>query len=543
MIAIHSALYIFKPRVAHGEGGLYPYRKIAYVVWFVVPLIMASLAFINNGDSYVNEGTYCYLPVRPFWYRLALGWIPRYVIFLIILGIYASIYYYVRYKFHGFTRAGGNQNDGAGDSSEDSNKPARRPKLPGLPPTPALHCHGLIPGPRQNSAISEPEGQVDPSPTTEGGEPLPLGSPGSAHRFMWANLIAANDQSRPGYFPDVSSVDSDSTTGPATPRPLPPLKTSFPIPQNDGAADSHEPAPLKPTPVIGNTDIQSSPRPTTAGTAMRSMVSLFTVLRHRPGETEAPTPISQLQLVNSHGQTLATSEMLKTREKIRRQLRFLFIYPLVYIGMWILPFVSHVMQYDDKYALNPPFGLTCVTTICVCSQAAVDCWLFSTREKPWNHIPGANGSFIQSLKFWTGWTAFLKRRANVGPGKTNEEMVREARAAYQRRDEEIAQQQRALNRPPPGSPKKAEKSWWETAIAGDVTPENEVSDPMAGGAVVGIFNDNDNVHESGVASPRLRIPSRPERVHFIEPHEEENIIGARAATSSESSSPGGSPST
>jgi G protein-coupled receptor GPR1 len=524
MIAIHSALYIFKPRVANGEGGLYPYRKIAYAIWLVVPLLISSLAFINNGDSYVNDGTYCYLPVRPFWYRLALGWVPRYAIFLIILGIYASIYYYVRYKFHGFAKASRNQNDGAGDSSEDSNKSIRRPKLPGLPHTPELHCHGLIPDSRHGSALSEPEGQMNPLPTTEMATSLPLGSPGSAHRFMWENLIAAKDLNNTlASSPDVSSGESDSTTGPATLRSLPLLKTSFPISPHDGAADSIDPTHLKATPVAGGGDLRSSPRPTTAGTGMRSMVSMFTVLRHRPGETEAPTPVSQLQLVNSNGQTLATSEMLKTREKIRRQLRFLFIYPLVYIGMWIVPFVSHVMQYDDKYALNPPFGLTCVTTICICSQAAVDCWLFSSREKPWKHIPGANGSFFSSLRFWTGWTAFVKRRANVGPGKTNEEMVREARAAYQRRDNEIAHHRLQAGQTLSASPKKVERSWWESALGG-FSPALEVADPMV---EAGIAN---------VSSPRLKTPLRPERVHFKEP-DEESVIGQQST--SEAASPEG----
>src|ERR1700712_1876694 len=102
MIALHTALYIFRPRSSNGEGGLYPYRHYAYTLWVVFPLLMASLAFINNSNSYVPEGTYCYLPVRPFWYRLALAWIPRYIIFIFILAIYLSIYYYVKYKQYGF---------------------------------------------------------------------------------------------------------------------------------------------------------------------------------------------------------------------------------------------------------------------------------------------------------------------------------------------------------------------------------------------------------------------------------------------------------
>jgi G protein-coupled receptor GPR1 len=193
--------------------------------------------------------------------------------------------------------------------------------------------------------------------------------------------------------------------------------------------------------------------------------------------------MSQLQLVNSSGQTFADAEMLRTRDKIRRQLRFLFIYPLVYIGMWILPFVSHVLQYDDKYAINPPFALTCVTTVSISIQAAVDCWLFSTREKPWRHIPGNNGSFWASLKFWSGWKGMRKRRVVHGPGKTREEMVREARAAYKRRDQEIAQQ-RKVHADGIQAEGTRKGSWWETAGVEGVADlamspvAEEVSNPM-----------------------------------------------------------------
>src|SRR3979490_247116 len=104
MVAIHSALYIFKPPTALGEGGLYPYRYHAYALWIAFPLLMASLAFINPTGAYKAGGTSCHLPVRPFWYRLALSWIPRYLIFLAILGIDTAIYFYIRYKFGGLLR-------------------------------------------------------------------------------------------------------------------------------------------------------------------------------------------------------------------------------------------------------------------------------------------------------------------------------------------------------------------------------------------------------------------------------------------------------
>lgn len=50
-----------------------------------------------------------------------------------------------------------------------------------------------------------------------------------------------------------------------------------------------------------------------------------------------------------------------------------------------------------------------------------------------------------------------------GPGKTRDEMFREARAAYRRRDEEMAQQRTEnVNMGNNGDSKK-ERSWWEAS--------------------------------------------------------------------------------
>lgn len=159
MIAIHSALYIFKPLTALGEGGLYPYRRIAYVLWIAFPFLMASLAFVNPTGGYKSGGTSCHLPVRPFWYRLALGWIPRYIIFLTILGIDISIYFYIKHKFGDFaTRViSSDQPTRSQDSAKlrhgryQTGKVIRRYDLPLTPP---LAYNRLIPDTRQASVVS-----------------------------------------------------------------------------------------------------------------------------------------------------------------------------------------------------------------------------------------------------------------------------------------------------------------------------------------------------------------------------------------------------
>lgn len=98
-LAIHTAMLIFL-KFSGPEGGLYKYRFWVYGVNILLPLVMASLAFVNNGRySYSPLITWCYLPVRPVWYRLVLSWVPRYIIFISIITIYISIYIYVKVQY------------------------------------------------------------------------------------------------------------------------------------------------------------------------------------------------------------------------------------------------------------------------------------------------------------------------------------------------------------------------------------------------------------------------------------------------------------
>lgn len=521
MIAVHTALYIFRPRSSSGEGGLYPYRHIAYVFWVVFPLLMASLAFINNRSAYVSEGTYCYLPVRPFWYRLALGWIPRYLIFMFILGIYASIYYYVRYKFHGFSRMR-NLPDPNQDSQVSDIQRPQKAKQPTVPPTPTLACHGLIPDSRQASFLADAEAGRPSSSTLGSSRSKKPSLKVGAHRFMWSSFVAPGSSPSPPS--ELSVGDGDSFTGPSTPRPLPPAITAS---QNSSSpliiTEPDMPEDSRKTSWGGAFTRRFSPKYSVSSNKKPSFIDLFTILRQHPDQSNSTNPVPQLQLLNSRGQTFADVEMLRTRDKIRRQLRFLFIYPLVYIGMWALPFVSHVLQYDDKYAKNPPFALNCITTICVCSQAAIDCWLFSTREKPWRHIPGSDGSFWASLKFWQGWNGSMgqRRSAQHGPGKTREEMVREARAAYQRRDEELAARRNDSCGPNGEVSKKGERSWWEVpGQDGTMSPvAEETSNPMED--VVLPDEEEYNTLASDREVPlETEVSRSPEKPTFIEHRED-----------------------
>lgn len=349
VIAVHSALYIFYPATALGEGGLFRYRSYLYTIWVAFPLLMASLAFLNTSKAYTSQGAYCYLPARPMWMLLALAWIPRYLILVTILVLYASIYVYVRIKFRTFRTNIGpsvlDMHDVDHSNLPTNSAPDRLPDL---------HSHGLIPESPETgqgtSASDEPFVKISDLPRAQG----------KLSRFFGA------------------------------PAALP--STSGPI--------------------------------------------------------DGPT---------------ATAELVKRRYVIRRQLRLLFIYPLVYALMWVPPLISNSLQYNKHFANKPSFPLQCIVSFTLPIQCAVDCWLFATREKPWKYIPHTGRkTFWFSFVFWRHDCGHDHDGARCPQGVEDEEELRqevwrntsrrsmsiEQRAAYMRREAERkeAEEKRRLSR-------------------------------------------------------------------------------------------------
>ena len=94
------------------------------------------------------------------------------------------------------------------------------------------------------------------------------------------------------------------------------------------------------------------------------------------------------------------SPLTQQRLRIRRHLRLIYIYPLVYTPMWLLPLVHHCMMYIDNYAQDPLWPLRLGATICICSMGFVDCFVFFLREKPWRSITSSDGTFWGSFITW-----------------------------------------------------------------------------------------------------------------------------------------------
>ncbi|CRK12563.1 hypothetical protein BN1708_010560 [Verticillium longisporum] len=82
-----------------------------------------------------------------------------------------------------------------------------------------------------------------------------------------------------------------------------------------------------------------------------------------------------------------SGSMARARLKIRRQLRLLFVYPLVYMLVWAVPFAQHVLRWNEPLRAGP-FGLVLASLVSLCMQGAADAVLFALREKPWRHGHG-----------------------------------------------------------------------------------------------------------------------------------------------------------
>jgi hypothetical protein len=262
IIAVHSALQVFHSSTQTTSDGLHTYRAFVYVGAFLVPCLTAGLAFVNSGAGYSSLGAFCTLPIRPFWYRLALAWIPRYLIALIIMGLALAINAFVGFKFRKYT-----QMSQRGQTSQST----RLPRV---------------------SYGKKPVSSEDKATAT-----------------------------------NCPSLVLDTHTEPITGE------------------------------CVENTQLLDDP------------FNFDEQVSHQ-------------------------------RLRVRRQLRLMFIYPLVYTLMWLLPFAHHCTMYFDRYVQRPIWFLRLGAAVCMSSMGFVDCLVFSLREKPWQHISPEDGWPWESLKIW-----------------------------------------------------------------------------------------------------------------------------------------------
>jgi len=404
-MGLHMSLQIFppsRPFLARmlSHDGLYRIRYWVFAAWFIIPNIMASLAFLNHGPAFQAAGAFCYLPIRPYWYRLALSWIPRYLIWIFVMGVAIRIYRHVGNEFQVF----GQEKDRTTSLNMPGESSVNR----------ALATQALVSARRKSMAQAA---AVD----LEKQDSEESAAPGDTSTLRRKSL-GESRHSQPDCSLSMSYTASRRPSAPGWSAAF-----AFPIEQppagSQSAANSRRGS-YQIASGVQAEDFAAGPSPADLARHRPSVVTLASIMSSTaPSFTSIPVlpPIQEDKRTSaSFGSTSArnavTNVVQNRRQAIQRQLRLLFIYPVTYIIIWIIPFINHSFNYSDYYAQHPFFVLNVLNTFCQCFLGFADVCVFCWREKPWRHVPGSDGTFLGSFCFWRFWrTENSVRRLSKAP--------------------------------------------------------------------------------------------------------------------------------
>ncbi|PHH75559.1 hypothetical protein CDD80_2260 [Ophiocordyceps camponoti-rufipedis] len=153
--------------------------------------------------------------------------------------------------------------------------------------------------------------------------------------------------------------------------------------------------------------------------------------------------------------TFGASGMAETRDKVRRQLRLLFIYPMVYMGLWTVPLICHIMSLLDR---GETLGLSLASIASLSLQGVADALVFLVVEKPWRqprHGGGASCWLVHAIQGTTVTTT-------TNAGRSRDEMRFDSRVARRRREGERVAERRSKR-----SPSRV-REWWDVRVETDV---------------------------------------------------------------------------
>ena len=337
-MALHTAMQVFRPEPSVlGQGGLYSFRMLIYAFLACFPGCLCALAFTSD-PGYMSQGPTCSLPIRPFWHRLAISWIPRYVIMITIVILYISIYVHAERQL----------------TNTDSFRGWMNMKI-----------NAVREGDHQRATTTDPStvSQLLFHTTT---------GPSDLYRSPANQVIrGSHGDTTPASYQVASQVSNpEGVQGSLTGRAS----------------------------VGGNLHLQQhqeQQRPN-----VRQSVGF-------EGRLRRPTTRDPVQ-----------EQMQRKHDAIRRQLRMLFIYPLCYFIVWIMPFVNHLQTYNNYRAENPIFALVVLSYISISLIGTVDSIVFSVRERPWRHISGTDGTILGSFQFWKHGASRKSSMGSIAPNNT-----------------------------------------------------------------------------------------------------------------------------
>lgn len=407
LMSLHMLLQIFPPSNSIlGQDGLYRIRYWVLAGWVIVPNVIVSLAFINSASAFIAQGGFCTLPIRPFWYRLALSWVPRYLIWLFVMGVAIRIYMHVGYEFKVFgMEQDQSSTSGIGITNSKDTQSSQTGRLAA-----AMQWSQSS---RSDGADAEKQSPRDEDIAPDEDITIPAlprkPSPVSMSMFDFKRR-----QSVPNW--PTAFGGSAYGRGESSGQPLRPVSKSNP----GSRRGSKQMAPGVPV----NTEDFALLPPITSyqrhGSSASTAASVESAQSDMPLAALSPitehrsTSITQAQTLMQEDNA-ATRAIAQRRRAIQRQLRLLFIYPVVYLIMWCLPFVAHAMNYSNYYAQHPIFAISALSIFAQCIMGTVDVCVFCWREKPWAHVPGADGTFWGSFKIWKFGGSWEHRRSSAHP--------------------------------------------------------------------------------------------------------------------------------
>lgn len=197
-----------------------------------------------------------------------------------------------------------------------------------------------------------------------------------------------------------------------------------------------------------------------------SQVHIVSMLRQGPSRLPGSMSIhsgDESPVLALDQATFESGGISRTRDRIRRQLRLLFIYPAVYACVWIFPFAADVTKFKAPVDQPDPLWMLVLSLVSLTVQGLCDTTVFCSRERPWKHMrAGFWKSF--ALDFLKGW----KFSGRKDSGRTREEMFNEGARARSRRDEEMDREMEFSKSPGGRVPATSGAvDWWDVEEGGN----------------------------------------------------------------------------
>ncbi|CAH1829150.1 unnamed protein product [Saccharomyces cerevisiae] len=434
IFAIHFAILIFKPnwkwrnkRSGNMEGGLYKKRSYIWPITALVPAILASLAFINynklNDDSdttiildnnnynfpdsprqggYKPWSAWCYLPPKPYWYKIVLSWGPRYFIIIFIFAVYLSIYIFITSESKRIKAQIGDFNH---DVLEEEKE---KKKLFGLGhwgkakwyfrsyfKLPLLH---LLRNLKNFFTISfiDPNEETDDSGSSNGTFNFGESSNEIPTLFRKTNTGSDENVSASG---GVRLLDYNSA------KPLDMSKYAMseqPDLERNNPFDCENDITLNPSELVskqkehnvtfsveneGLDTRKSSMLGHQTFSCQNSLESPLAMYDNKNDNSDITNRCKNSSFTNvqQHFQAQTYKQMKKRRAQIQKNLRAIFIYPLSYIGIWLFPIIADALQYKHEIKHGPTMWVTYIDTCVRPLSCLVDVIVYLFKEKPWNY--------------------------------------------------------------------------------------------------------------------------------------------------------------